>query len=40
MNKEDLEMLTRYSFGMDEQRSRYKLADHAGTTEQESDNER
>lgn len=37
MNKEDLEMLTRYSFGMDEQRSRYKLADHTGTTEQKTD---
>ena len=39
MDKDDLEMLTRYSFGMDEQRSRYRLATHTGTTEQESDHE-
>ncbi|HGW1864644.1 TPA: hypothetical protein ACNMTH_005482, partial [Klebsiella pneumoniae] len=39
MDKDDLEMLTRYSFGMDEQRSRYRLATHTGTTEQESDDE-
>lgn len=30
MDKDDLEMLTQYSFGMDEQRSRYKLTVEKG----------